>query len=260
MISLAKAEARGALKAGDPMILAVPRGDRRLSRGRPRGRGRAGISAAQGAASQLEFADAPPLARRNITAHGTGGSSAGDIDWTSLADPSTTTGLYAQAHSRTCGPRDRARPSRRRPRSWSSRRRGPNRRCRSTSPTSRALDDAAPTAGAGEIGRALAEPSGLSNKQAGGGGDKAECEPKKFSLHKFAKLISFFLRLPICKRTRGSFMELFEPRALVPARREPSVHPARCWTGCASGGSRSRPLVFFLVEGIILVVSALRPS
>ncbi len=56
-----------------------------------------GISAAQGAASRLGISlTHRELARRvqYVTGHGANGSLPADIDWNSLADPSTTTVVY----------------------------------------------------------------------------------------------------------------------------------------------------------------------
>src|SRR5262245_23589647 len=99
MVSLAKAGKRVVrLKAGDPMIFG--RAGEEIAACREAGLAVEvvpGISAAQGAASQLGISlTHRSLARRvqYVTAHGTGGKLPRDIDWASLADPSTTTVVY----------------------------------------------------------------------------------------------------------------------------------------------------------------------
>jgi uroporphyrin-III C-methyltransferase/precorrin-2 dehydrogenase/sirohydrochlorin ferrochelatase len=99
MIGLAKAGRRVVrLKGGDPMIfarageeIAACRAARIPVEVVP------GITAAQGAASRLKVSlthrhDARRL--QYITGHGANGSLPADIDWTSLADPATTTVVY----------------------------------------------------------------------------------------------------------------------------------------------------------------------
>jgi uroporphyrin-III C-methyltransferase / precorrin-2 dehydrogenase / sirohydrochlorin ferrochelatase len=99
MVSLAKAGKRVVrLKGGDPMIFG--RAGEEIAA--CTGAGIAvevvpGISAAQGAASRLGLSlTAREIARRvqYVTAHGANGRLPSDIDWASLADPSTTTVVY----------------------------------------------------------------------------------------------------------------------------------------------------------------------
>lgn len=104
MVSLAKAGRRVVrLKGGDPMIfgrageeIAACRKARVPIEVVP------GISAAQGAASRLCVSlTHRKLARRvqYVTAHGADGRLPADIDWTSVADPVTTTAVYMPRHS-----------------------------------------------------------------------------------------------------------------------------------------------------------------
>jgi uroporphyrin-III C-methyltransferase/precorrin-2 dehydrogenase/sirohydrochlorin ferrochelatase len=99
MISLAKAGRRVVrLKGGDPMIFG--RAGEEIAACRRAGIGVEvipGISAGQGAASQLGLSlTHRKLARRvqYVTAHGANGRLPADLDWVSLADPSTTTVVY----------------------------------------------------------------------------------------------------------------------------------------------------------------------
>ncbi len=99
MIALAKSGKRVVrLKGGDPMIFA--RAGEEIAACRAAGIAVEvvpGISAAQGAASRLGLSlTHRELARRvqYITGHGANGSLSADIDWQSLADPSTTTVVY----------------------------------------------------------------------------------------------------------------------------------------------------------------------
>ena len=99
MVSLAKAGKRVVrLKGGDPMIFG--RAGEEIAACRAAGIAIEvvpGISAAQGAASRLGLSlTHRKLARRvqYVTAHAANGRLPGDIDWTSVADPSTTTAVY----------------------------------------------------------------------------------------------------------------------------------------------------------------------
>jgi uroporphyrin-III C-methyltransferase/precorrin-2 dehydrogenase/sirohydrochlorin ferrochelatase len=99
MITFAKAGKRVVrLKGGDPMIFG--RAGEEIAACEAAGipvEVVPGISAAQGAASRLGVSlTARALARRiqYITAHGSNGRLPSDIDWRSLADPSTTTVVY----------------------------------------------------------------------------------------------------------------------------------------------------------------------
>ena len=99
MVSLAKSGKRVVrLKGGDPMIFG--RAGEEIAACRAAGIAVEvvpGISAAQGAASRLGLSlTHRKLARRvqYITAHGADGRLPRDIDWASLADPSTTTVVY----------------------------------------------------------------------------------------------------------------------------------------------------------------------
>jgi uroporphyrin-III C-methyltransferase / precorrin-2 dehydrogenase / sirohydrochlorin ferrochelatase len=99
MVSLAKAGRRVVrLKGGDPMIFG--RAGEEIAACRKAGIAVEvvpGISAAQGAASRLGVSlTHRKLARRiqYVTAHGADGRLPSDIDWTSLADPVTTTVVY----------------------------------------------------------------------------------------------------------------------------------------------------------------------
>jgi uroporphyrin-III C-methyltransferase/precorrin-2 dehydrogenase/sirohydrochlorin ferrochelatase len=99
MISLAKAGRRVVrLKGGDPMIFG--RAGEEIAACRRAGVSVEvvpGISAAQGAASQLGVSlTHRKLARRvqYVTAHGADGRLPADFDWASLADPLTTTVVY----------------------------------------------------------------------------------------------------------------------------------------------------------------------
>jgi uroporphyrin-III C-methyltransferase/precorrin-2 dehydrogenase/sirohydrochlorin ferrochelatase len=99
MISLAKAGLRVVrLKGGDPMIFG--RAGEEIAACRRAGISVEvvpGISAAQGAASQLGVSlTHRKLARRvqYVTAHGADGRLPADFDWASLADPLTTTVVY----------------------------------------------------------------------------------------------------------------------------------------------------------------------
>jgi uroporphyrin-III C-methyltransferase/precorrin-2 dehydrogenase/sirohydrochlorin ferrochelatase len=99
MISLARAGKRVVrLKGGDPMIFG--RAGEEIAACRAAGIAVEvvpGISAAQGAASRLGLSlTARQRARRvqYVTAHGANGRLPSDIDWGSLADPSTTTVVY----------------------------------------------------------------------------------------------------------------------------------------------------------------------
>jgi uroporphyrin-III C-methyltransferase/precorrin-2 dehydrogenase/sirohydrochlorin ferrochelatase len=99
MIALAKSGKRVVrLKGGDPMIFA--RAGEEIAACRAAGISVEvvpGISAAQGAASRLGISlTHRELARRvqYITGHGVNGSLPTDVDWQSLADPSTTTVVY----------------------------------------------------------------------------------------------------------------------------------------------------------------------
>ena len=99
MVSLAKAGKRVVrLKGGDPMIFG--RAGEEIAACRAAGIAVEvvpGISAAQGAASRLGVSlTARVRARRvqYVTAHGANGRLPSDIDWASLADPSTTTVVY----------------------------------------------------------------------------------------------------------------------------------------------------------------------
>jgi uroporphyrin-III C-methyltransferase/precorrin-2 dehydrogenase/sirohydrochlorin ferrochelatase len=86
------------LKGGDPMIFG--RAGEEIDACRAAGIAVEvvpGISAAQGAASRLGVSlTQRKLARRvqYVTAHGANGRLPGDINWASLADPSTTTVVY----------------------------------------------------------------------------------------------------------------------------------------------------------------------
>ena len=99
MVSLARAGKRVVrLKGGDPMIFG--RAGEEIAACRKAGIAVEvvpGISAAQGAASRLGLSlTHRKLARRlqYVTAHAANGRLPSDIDWTSLADPSTTTVVY----------------------------------------------------------------------------------------------------------------------------------------------------------------------
>jgi len=99
MVSLAKAGKRVVrLKGGDPMIFG--RAGEEIAACRAAGIAVEvvpGISAAQGAASRLGLSlTHRKLARRvqYLTAHADNGRLPADIDWASLADPSTTTVVY----------------------------------------------------------------------------------------------------------------------------------------------------------------------
>jgi uroporphyrin-III C-methyltransferase/precorrin-2 dehydrogenase/sirohydrochlorin ferrochelatase len=99
MVTFAKAGKRVVrLKGGDPMIFG--RAGEEIAACQAAGIPVAvvpGITAAQGAASRLGVSlTARALARRvqYITAHGSNGRLPADIDWQSLADPSTTTVIY----------------------------------------------------------------------------------------------------------------------------------------------------------------------
>jgi uroporphyrin-III C-methyltransferase/precorrin-2 dehydrogenase/sirohydrochlorin ferrochelatase len=99
MISLAKAGKRVVrLKGGDPMIFG--RAGEEIAACRAAGIAVEvvpGISAAQGAASRLQLSlTHRKLARRvqYLTAHAESGLLPADIDWASLADPSTTSVIY----------------------------------------------------------------------------------------------------------------------------------------------------------------------
>jgi uroporphyrin-III C-methyltransferase/precorrin-2 dehydrogenase/sirohydrochlorin ferrochelatase len=99
MVSLAKAGKRVVrLKGGDPMIFG--RAGEEITACRAAGIAVEvvpGISAAQGAASRLGLSlTHRKLARRvqYLTAHADNGRLPADIDWASLADPSTTTVVY----------------------------------------------------------------------------------------------------------------------------------------------------------------------
>ncbi len=99
MVSLARAGKRVVrLKGGDPMIFG--RAGEEIAACRAAGIAVEvvpGISAAQGAASRLGLSlTARKQARRvqYVTAHGANGRLPSDIDWASLADPSTTTVVY----------------------------------------------------------------------------------------------------------------------------------------------------------------------
>ncbi len=99
MVSLAKAGRRVVrLKGGDPMIFG--RADEEIAACRAAGirvNVVPGITTAQAAASRLQM----PLTRRGIarrlqyiTGHGRDGELPADIDWASIADPTTTTVVY----------------------------------------------------------------------------------------------------------------------------------------------------------------------
>ena len=99
MISLARAGKRVVrLKGGDPMIFG--RATEEIAACRTAGipvEVVPGISAAQGAASQLGVSLTERKRARRVqyvTAHGANGHLPADIDWASLADPSTTTVVY----------------------------------------------------------------------------------------------------------------------------------------------------------------------
>src|SRR6266702_1217016 len=99
MVSLARAGRRVVrLKSGDPMVFG--RAGEEIAACRKAGIAVEvvpGISAAQGAASRLGLSlTHRKLARRlqYVTAHAANGRLPSDIDWTSLADPSTTTVVY----------------------------------------------------------------------------------------------------------------------------------------------------------------------
>jgi uroporphyrin-III C-methyltransferase/precorrin-2 dehydrogenase/sirohydrochlorin ferrochelatase len=99
MVSLAKAGKRVVrLKGGDPLIFG--RAGEEIAACRSAGIAVEvvpGISAAQGAASRLGLSlTHRTLARRvqYVTAHGANGRLPADLDWASLADPSTTTVVY----------------------------------------------------------------------------------------------------------------------------------------------------------------------
>src|SRR5215470_10846345 len=99
MVTFAKAGKRVVrLKGGDPMIFG--RAGEEIAACRDVGIAVEvvpGISAAQGAASRLGVSlTARALARRiqYMTAHGSNGRLPSDIDWQSLAEPSTTTVVY----------------------------------------------------------------------------------------------------------------------------------------------------------------------
>ena len=99
MVTFAKAGKRVVrLKGGDPMIFG--RAGEEIAACQAAGipvEVVPGISAAQGAASRLGVSlTARALARRiqYITAHASNGRLPSDIDWNSLADPSTTTVVY----------------------------------------------------------------------------------------------------------------------------------------------------------------------
>jgi uroporphyrin-III C-methyltransferase / precorrin-2 dehydrogenase / sirohydrochlorin ferrochelatase len=99
MVTLAKAGKRVVrLKGGDPMIFG--RAGEEIAACRKAGIAVEvvpGISAAQGAASRLGLSlTHRKLARRvqYVTAHGANGKLPSDLDWASLADPSTTTVVY----------------------------------------------------------------------------------------------------------------------------------------------------------------------
>jgi uroporphyrin-III C-methyltransferase / precorrin-2 dehydrogenase / sirohydrochlorin ferrochelatase len=99
MVMFAKAGKRVVrLKGGDPMIFG--RAGEEIAACHAAGipvEVLPGISAAQGAASRLGVSlTARALARRiqYITAHGSNGRLPSDIDWRSLADPTTTTVVY----------------------------------------------------------------------------------------------------------------------------------------------------------------------
>jgi uroporphyrin-III C-methyltransferase/precorrin-2 dehydrogenase/sirohydrochlorin ferrochelatase len=99
MISLAKAGRRVVrLKGGDPMIFG--RAGEEIAACRQAGIAVEvvpGISAAQGAASRIGLSlTHRKLARRlqYVTAHGARGRLPADLDWASLADPTTTTVVY----------------------------------------------------------------------------------------------------------------------------------------------------------------------
>jgi len=104
MVSFARAGKRVVrLKGGDPMIFG--RAGEEIAACRAAGIAVEvvpGISAAQGAASRLGV----PLTERKlarrvqyVTAHGVNGRLPADIDWASLADPSTTTVVYMPKHT-----------------------------------------------------------------------------------------------------------------------------------------------------------------
>ncbi len=99
MVSLAKAGKRVVrLKGGDPMIFG--RATEEIDACRAAGVAVEvvpGITAAQGAASRLKLSlTQRKLARRVqfVTGHGANGQLPADIDWQSLADPTTTTVVY----------------------------------------------------------------------------------------------------------------------------------------------------------------------
>jgi uroporphyrin-III C-methyltransferase/precorrin-2 dehydrogenase/sirohydrochlorin ferrochelatase len=99
MISLAKAGRRVVrLKGGDPMIFG--RAGEEIAACRQAGIAVEvvpGISAAQGAAARLGLSLTHRKHARRlqyITAHGANGRLPADLDWTSLADPATTTVVY----------------------------------------------------------------------------------------------------------------------------------------------------------------------
>ncbi|MPZ37909.1 MAG: uroporphyrinogen-III C-methyltransferase [Rhizobiales bacterium] len=104
MVSLAKAGRRVVrLKGGDPMIFGRAGEEIEACRkARVAVEVVPGISAAQGAASRLGVSlTHRKLARRiqYVTAHGADGKLPTDIDWTSIADPVTTTAVYMPKRS-----------------------------------------------------------------------------------------------------------------------------------------------------------------
>lgn len=106
MVSLAKAGKRVVrLKGGDPMIFgrATEEIDACSAAGIPV-EVVPGITAAQGAASRLKVSLTQRTAVRRVqyvTGHGVQGRLPADIDWSSLADPSTTTVVYMPKRSLT---------------------------------------------------------------------------------------------------------------------------------------------------------------